>query len=160
MQNKVDKWHAQDIREMRERAASWKGHAAKDEDGHPCGWIAEGAGVVGVALGIGSGPVGWRSVFSVLQSARALWWERANPNSRKHPVMKGDYLQSRRLTPLEVGIWISALIVAIILGILFITKVVGTWVVFITAGLAMGVGLMRYRAETEQKKRDADDQGE
>jgi hypothetical protein len=74
--------------------------------------------------------------------------------------MKGDYLQSRRLTPLEVRIWISALIVTIVLGILFITKVVGTWVVLIPGVLAMAVGLMRYRAETEQKKRNADDRGE
>jgi hypothetical protein len=52
------------------------------------------------------------------------------------------YLQIRRLTPLEVKIWISALIVTIILGILFITKVVGTWVVLTPGVLAMGVGLM------------------
>lgn len=64
------------------------------------------------------------------------------------------------MTPLEVGIWISALIVTIILGILFVTKVVGTWVVLIPGGLAMGVGLMRYRAETEQKKRNADNDNE
>jgi Flp pilus assembly protein TadB len=75
-------------------------------------------------------------------------------------MIKVGYLQSRRLTPLEVGIWFSALIVAIILGILFVTKVVGTWVVLIPCGLAMGVGLMRYRAETEQKKRNADDRDE
>jgi hypothetical protein len=75
-------------------------------------------------------------------------------------VIKFDYLQSRGLTPLEVRVCISALIVTIILGILFFTKVVGTWVVLIQGGLAMAVSLMRYRAETEQKKRNADDQGE
>ena len=75
--------------------------------------------------------------------------------------MKIGYLQSKRLTPLEVAIWISALIITIILGVLFVTKVVGTWAVLIPGGLAMGLGLMRYRAETAQReKRKTDAQGE
>ena len=74
--------------------------------------------------------------------------------------MKVDYLQNRGFTPPEVRICLAALIVTIILGILFVTKVVGTWVVLIQCGLAIGVSLMRYRAEIEQKKRNAEDQGE
>jgi heme/copper-type cytochrome/quinol oxidase subunit 3 len=59
-----------------------------------------------------------------------------------------------------VAIWSSALIITIILGILFVTKVVGTWVVLIQCGLAMGVGLLHYRVETAQKKGNADDHDE
>jgi RHS repeat-associated protein len=59
MQNKLDKWHAQDIREMQERAAQWKGGAATNENGHACKFIAEGAAVAGLAIGTVSGPVGW-----------------------------------------------------------------------------------------------------
>jgi heme/copper-type cytochrome/quinol oxidase subunit 3 len=59
-----------------------------------------------------------------------------------------------------LAIWSSALIVTIILGVLFVTKVVGTWVILIQSGLAIGVGLWRYRVETEQKKRNADDKDE
>jgi RHS repeat-associated protein len=74
MQNKVDKWHAQDIREMQERAAKWKGDAAADSTGHSCGWIAEGAGVAGVAIGtVSTGPLGWAvGVFSVATGAGSL----------------------------------------------------------------------------------------
>ncbi len=59
MQNKVNRWRAQDIREMQERAAKWKGRAATNEDGHACKFIAGGAAIVGVAIGTVSGPVGW-----------------------------------------------------------------------------------------------------
>ena len=54
-----------------------------------------------------------------------------------------------------MAIWSSAMILAIILGILFITKVVGTWTVLIPGGLAIGVGWLRWRMETQQKQRDA-----
>jgi hypothetical protein len=65
------------------------------------------------------------------------------------------YPKSRWWTSREVAIWLSALILTIILGIMFVTKVVGTWVVLIQGGLAMGVGLMRYRSEAAQEKRNA-----
>jgi sugar phosphate permease len=68
--------------------------------------------------------------------------------------------RGRWISPLYVAIWFSAVIFTIILGILFVTKVVGNWVVLIPGVLAMGMGLWRYRVETEQKKRSADDQGE
>jgi RHS repeat-associated protein len=58
MKNKINKWHAQDIREMQERAAKWKGSAATDEGGHACKVIAEGAAVAGIGLSFVSGPVG------------------------------------------------------------------------------------------------------
>jgi RHS repeat-associated protein len=60
MQNKVNKWHAEDIMEMKERAAkAAREHPSTSSTGHSCSWIAEGAGVVGVALGTASGPLGW-----------------------------------------------------------------------------------------------------
>ncbi len=60
MQHKVDKWHAQDIREMQERAAktAGEGRAAGDENAHACKWIAEGAAVAGIGLAFVSGPLG------------------------------------------------------------------------------------------------------
>lgn len=74
--------------------------------------------------------------------------------------MKFDSLQSRRWTPLEVGICLSALIVTITLVVLVATDVVGSWALLVACAIAAAVSLMRYRAETEQKKRNADDQGE
>jgi hypothetical protein len=59
-----------------------------------------------------------------------------------------------------VAIWSSALIITIILGILLVTQVVGTWVILIQIGLAMGVSLLHFRVEIEQKKREADDHDE
>jgi RHS repeat-associated protein len=59
MQSKVNKWHAQDIREMQKRAAQWKGDVAADDNAHVCKYIAEGAGVAGLVVGTVSGPVGW-----------------------------------------------------------------------------------------------------
>jgi hypothetical protein len=63
-------------------------------------------------------------------------------------------------TPLEVTIWFLAIIFAIVAGILFLTEVIGPWVLIIEGAIATVVGLMRYSAETEQVKRNADDQGE
>jgi hypothetical protein len=59
-----------------------------------------------------------------------------------------------------VTIWSSALIITIILGILLVTQVVGTWVILIQIGLAMGVSLLHYRVEIEQKKENAGDRDE
>lgn len=69
------------------------------------------------------------------------------------------YLRSQRWTPLEVTIWVSAVVVVIILGALWAIEVVGSWVLLIGSAIVMALGLMRYRAETEQKKRNADNQG-
>jgi hypothetical protein len=45
-------------------------------------------------------------------------------------------------------------------GILLVTQVVGHWVLPVGGVIAAALGVMRYRAETEQKKRSADDQCE
>jgi hypothetical protein len=67
------------------------------------------------------------------------------------------YLRNRRWTPLEVAIWFSALIVEITIVILVVTRVVGPWALLIGSGIVAAVSLLGYRAETEQKKRNADD---
>jgi Flp pilus assembly protein TadB len=72
-------------------------------------------------------------------------------------VVRFGYLQRRGLTPLEVKICLSALIVTITLVVLVATDVVGSWALLVACAIAMAVSLMRYRAETEQKKRNADD---
>lgn len=74
--------------------------------------------------------------------------------------MKFNYFQRKRWTTLEVGIWFSVLIVTISLVFLVATNVVGSWALIVACAIVAAVGLMRYRAETEQKKRNADDQGE
>ena len=63
IQNNVNKWHAQDIREMQERAAKWKGDATAHETAHACGWIAWGSGVV--ATGLALAPVSGGVSFAV-----------------------------------------------------------------------------------------------
>lgn len=64
------------------------------------------------------------------------------------------------MTPFEVRIFFLALIVTIVLVVLAATDVVGPWALLVACVIAMAVSLMRYRAEIEQKKRNADDQGE
>lgn len=66
----------------------------------------------------------------------------------------------RRWTRLEVAIWLFALVFVITSGILLATQVVGHWVLPVGGVIVLALGLMRYRAETEQKKRSADDQCE
>jgi RHS repeat-associated protein len=58
MQNKVNRWNAQDVREMQKRAAQWKGDVAADSNAHACKYIAEGSAVAGIALIAVSGPIG------------------------------------------------------------------------------------------------------
>lgn len=72
-------------------------------------------------------------------------------------MIKFNYLQSRGWTPLEVRIWLSALIVTITLVVLVATDLVGPWALLVASAIVMGFGLMRYRAETKQAKRNADD---
>jgi Flp pilus assembly protein TadB len=71
-----------------------------------------------------------------------------------------DYLRRRGLTPLEVRIFFSGLIVTIALVVLVAIGVVGSWVLLVACAIAATVSLMRYRAEIEQKKRNADDRRE
>ena len=71
-----------------------------------------------------------------------------------------DYLQNRGWTRLEVGVWLFALAFMIIGGILVVTQVVAHWILPVGGLVAAALGVMRYRAETEQKKRNADDEGD
>lgn len=75
-------------------------------------------------------------------------------------MSKPSYPHNRRWTPFEVAIWLSALLFAIITGILYLTGVVGSLALMILGVIAAIVGLMRYRAEAEQEKRNADDHDE
>jgi Flp pilus assembly protein TadB len=74
--------------------------------------------------------------------------------------VKVNYFQRKRWTTPEVRIWFSALIVTIALVFLVATNLVGSWALIVACVIVAAVGLMRYRTETEQRKRDADDQGE
>lgn len=58
----------------------------------------------------------------------------------------------RGWTRLEVAIWLFALAFVVIGGILLVTEVVGHWVLPVGGVIAMALGLMRYRAEAEQKR--------
>jgi len=72
-------------------------------------------------------------------------------------VNMAGYLRDRGWTRLEAAIWIVALVFAITSGILLATQVVGRWVLPVGGVIVLALGLMRYRAETEQKRRSADD---
>jgi hypothetical protein len=72
----------------------------------------------------------------------------------KHRVSKPHYLRDRGWTRIEVAVWLLALVAMITIGILFSTKTVGSWALFVGVGIVGAVTLLRYRAETEQKKRD------
>lgn len=71
--------------------------------------------------------------------------------------MKVGYLKSRGWTRLEVAIWLFALAFVVVIGILLITGVVGHWVLPVGGLIVLALGLMRYRAEAERKRRNADD---
>jgi Flp pilus assembly protein TadB len=71
--------------------------------------------------------------------------------------MKAGYLKSRGWTHLEVAIWLFALVLVVIGGILLVTEVVGHWVLPIGGVIVLALGLMRYRAEAAQKRRNAGD---
>jgi Flp pilus assembly protein TadB len=65
-----------------------------------------------------------------------------------------------RWTPLEVAIWLSALIITITLGVLVVTDAVGSWAVVVPGAMGVIVGLWRFRVETERKKRNPEDRSE
>jgi Flp pilus assembly protein TadB len=70
------------------------------------------------------------------------------------------YPRNRGWTRLEVAIWLFALAFVITSGILLAAHVVGDWVPLVGSVIVMALGLMRYRAETAQKKRIAGDHQE
>jgi hypothetical protein len=72
--------------------------------------------------------------------------------------MKASYLESRGWTRAEVAIWLFALAFVIVGGILLVAEVVGHWVLPVGGVIVLVLGLMRYRAETGQKRGNADDE--
>jgi Flp pilus assembly protein TadB len=73
------------------------------------------------------------------------------------PVNKLIYRGGPPWSPLEVALWISGVLVLIIGGILLASNVVGSWVVILLGVISVALGLLRYRAQAEQKRRNADD---
>lgn len=67
--------------------------------------------------------------------------------STRESVIKPVNLRSRRWTRHEVAIWFSALIVAITLDVLVLINVLGSWALAVVSVIALGVAVMRYRAE-------------
>jgi hypothetical protein len=65
-----------------------------------------------------------------------------------------------RWTPLEVAIWLSALIITITLGVLLFTDAVGSWVAVVPGAMGVGVALWRYRVEAQRKEQIPEDQSE
>jgi hypothetical protein len=57
-----------------------------------------------------------------------------------------------------VAIWLFALVTLITVAVLFKAKVVGSWALVVASLFSAALALHRYQAETEQKKRNADDQ--
>ena len=59
-----------------------------------------------------------------------------------------DHFSSRRWTRREVTVWLSASILAITLGVLAVTNLLGSWALVIAYFVVVGVAFMRYRAES------------
>jgi uncharacterized membrane protein YdbT with pleckstrin-like domain len=69
-----------------------------------------------------------------------------DPMPRKKSAIKLTDFNGQQWTRREVFIWLLALIVAAMIGFLIVTNVLGSWALLIAPILALGVGLMRYRA--------------
>lgn len=67
----------------------------------------------------------------------------------KESAMKPIYLFGKPWTRREVLIWLSALIVMVVFGVLSVTNVLGSWALLVVCVFALGVALMRYRAEVK-----------
>lgn len=65
-------------------------------------------------------------------------------------AIKLIYLNVQPWTRREVFVWLSALIVAVCFGVLFLTNVLGSWALLVAPILALGVGSMRYRNEVKR----------
>ena len=66
------------------------------------------------------------------------------------------FLQKRGWTPIEVALWLFTLV----LVILSVTKVVGSWALLVGIVISTVVALLRYRAEREQRMRNAGNRDE
>lgn len=62
----------------------------------------------------------------------------------------GIQLNGQPWTRREVAIWLSALLVAVILDVLFVVDVLGSWVLLVAPVLTFGLVSMRYRAQARR----------
>jgi len=63
-------------------------------------------------------------------------------------------MRGQRWTRGELAVCLSALVIAIVLGILHLANLVGSWVLILLGLMTTAVGLMRYPAETRGKGRE------
>jgi Flp pilus assembly protein TadB len=68
----------------------------------------------------------------------------------KTQISDGHDFERRRSR--HFAIWLLALIIAVVLGLLVVTDAVGSWAVVVPGALGVIVALWRYRVETERKK--------
>lgn len=67
------------------------------------------------------------------------------------------YLRKRRWTPIEVAIWLIALLALIVGGILFATSRSGSWAILVSCVLVVVLALVRYRVEAKRVNQNARD---
>jgi uncharacterized membrane protein YoaK (UPF0700 family) len=79
----------------------------------------------------------------------AIWQTYARSNALKESTIKLIYFNGKPWTRREVLIWLLVLIVAVILGVLIVTNVLGSWALLVASIFSLGVALMRYRAEAK-----------
>jgi Flp pilus assembly protein TadB len=76
--------------------------------------------------------------------------------SRRLSTKELGSLRNRGWSRLEAAIWFFGLAFILIAVILVIIEVAGNWLLLVAGVIPVAIGLMRYRAEAEQKKRSAD----
>jgi len=57
-------------------------------------------------------------------------------------------------TPLEVAIWLLAMVITVTLGVLVFADAIGSWAVMVPGAMGVIFGLWRWRVEAERKKVD------
>lgn len=90
------------------------------------------------------------SVYWGLELRWAIWQAYARSTPGKESTIKLIYFNGKSWTRREVLIWLSAMIVAVTLGVLFVTNVLGSWVLLVAPILIFGLVFMRYRAEVNR----------
>jgi hypothetical protein len=83
----------------------------------------------------------------------------------EHDVVKGrasifEDLRKRGLSRFEVLAGLFALAFVCISGGLYLAQVVGPWVLAVGGAISAVLGVMRYRAESRQKRGEAGDRAE
>ena len=72
-----------------------------------------------------------------------------DPYLEKDATIKLIYLNGKPWTRHEALIWLLALIVAVVLAVLIVMDILGAWALLVAPLLAVGVALMRFRAEKQ-----------